>query len=154
MSIELLLELREDLTFSAGDDLLPAVEEAELDEVVVQQRRAAREAHPSRALHDSRHLKPVTLQQFPNRGHGGTVRDVLVQREQLILQSATCQYLFEDRVELLHVSLEVRRQRQSSAVPRDAPAFADGAGAIVEVVEPQVRHDQVEVAVREGHRRS
>ena len=108
---------------SPGHDLLPAIEESELDEVMVEQGGAvAKRMTPSRSTTRVT-VKPPGSSSSRTLAHRCAMLDVLAQPLQR--SSSSLQHLFEDVVELAHVSLKIRGQRERGAGSRDAAAFAD-----------------------------
>src|SRR5438445_3092019 len=91
-------KLGEDRLLIARHHLLPRIEKAELDEVMVQESRSVGEAHRAFAFDDANDSEAGILQKISDARYRGAVLYVLT-------QSATTRViedLLEDRVELLH----------------------------------------------------
>jgi POT family proton-dependent oligopeptide transporter len=122
--VEFVAKPCEDVALVAGDDFFPGVEEAELDEVVIEERGAAREAHDGLAFDDARNFKAASFEQLADAGDRGAMLDVIAQPLRCL--SVIAHDLSEDVVELAHVTLQVRRQRKRGAGLRNAAAFTLG----------------------------
>ena len=96
-----------------------------------------------------RHFESTFFEQRTHILDRGAMLDVLAQAAARLVIG---EHLIEDLVELAHVSLQVRRQRNRRSVARDAPAFAHHTHAIVEVVDAEVGDDEVEGGVGEWKR--
>src|SRR5258708_19993503 len=114
-------QLPEDDSLPARYHLLPGIEEPELDEVMVEEGGPVREAHQTLALDNAGDVKSTVLQQRPDARDRGAMLDMGMESLQFL--ALTRQNLLEDRVELAHVTLKIRRHCQDSAGAYHPPAF-------------------------------
>src|SRR5258708_18941243 len=143
-------QLPEDDSLPARYHLLPGIEEPEFEEVMVEEGGPVGEANQTLELDNAGDVKSTALQQRPDARDRGAMLDMGMESLQFL--ALTRQNLLEDRVELAHVTLKIRRQCQDSAGACHPPAFPDRRRAILKVVHSQIRDDQVEGGVGERHR--
>src|SRR5438093_4419805 len=118
---------------------------------MVHERCAVGEAHQARTFDHPCDLEPMALEELADVRYCGAMLDV---RAKLFGRLAkTAKRVGEDIVELVHVSLEVRSQREHTAITQHAPAFSRDSCPIVEVVDAEVGDDQIESAICKWHRR-
>ena len=101
---------------------------------------------------DARDGEAAVLQEVADAGHRRAMVDMRSQTMARLTVAGAVQHLIEDRIELLHVTLQVGGQRNRCARLRHAAALSDRSCTIVEVVHTKVGDDQIERPIRERHR--
>src|SRR5262245_16389000 len=129
---------------------LPCWEEAQPDEVVAEQRRPVREAHPQRVRDHLKGIETRAGEHTSYRLDRRAVMDVCVEGGEAIDKPQLVEHGPVDLVELVHMADEIRREKQFPGRLHHAEAGAEDRVSIREVVDPQVRDNQINGSVRES----